>query len=220
MSFSKKLVNDPRVQAYYSQYMDHPFIKGLGDGSLSKASYKKYLIQDTLYLKDYGKVYAHAFLLSDDIRELQFLHSCIGVVMSEETNMHIQYLKDYGLDVYMIDKMTCEPANRAYLDYMLSFTKDEDMKTLFVSALPCTLTYEYIGKELKKQRQGKSDYNYYDPWIDAYSGPSFEAFSLESCQLIDRYCQGISPEEEEKLIGIFLKACHYEMKFWDMGYEI
>lgn len=219
MSFSKRLIQDKRVEKFYKEYMEHPFIKGIENGSLSKMKFKKYLIQDTLYLKDYGKVYAHAFLLAENIADLQFLHSCIGVVVSEETNMHIQYLKDYNLDVYKIDNMPIEQANRKYLDYMLSFADQKDMKSIFVAAFPCTLTYEYIGKELKKKRINKKDFNYYDPWIDAYSGTEFEDFSVKSCELIDRYCENITEDESEKLIQIFLRACEYEMEFWNMSFE-
>jgi thiaminase/transcriptional activator TenA len=220
MSFSQRLIADPRVQAYYTAYMKHPFIRGLADGSLSRERFKKYLIQDTHYLKDYSKVYAYAYLLGDGVRELQFLHTCIGVVMAEETNMHIQYLNDFNLDVFSIESMPMERANRAYVDYMLSFAPEMNMKKIFTSAFPCTLTYEYIGKELKKERDGVVEKHYYDPWIDTYAGPEFEKFSVDSCWLIDKYCQGISEDEEEELIQIFLTACEYEMRFWDMSYSL
>lgn len=219
MSFSRKLIEDSRVQNFYKRYMEHPFIRGIADGSLAKKKFEKYLIQDTLYLKDYAKVYAYAFLLADTIEDLQFLHTCIGVVVAEETNMHIQYLNDFGLDIYKIDQMSIEKENRDYLDYMLSFANEKDMKSIFVSALPCTLTYEYIGKELKKERNQNSEYNYYDPWIDAYSGLDFEDFSVRSCELIDRYCKNIDKKEEERLIQIFIDACEYEMEFWNMSFE-
>lgn len=219
MKFSEKIVKDPRVKKYNDDYMNHPFIKGLGDGTLDRAKFKNYLIQDSLYLKEYGKVYAHVFLLTDNIADLQFLHTCIGVVVADETNMHTKYLQDYGLDVYKVDHMEPKPGTRNYLDYMLDFTRTGDVKEIFMSALPCTLTYEYIGKTLKKQCGDKIGDNYYGPWIEAYAGKDFEYFSVRSLQFIDSVCEGIDEEEQEKLINIYLKACEYEMKFWDMSYE-
>lgn len=219
MSFSEKIVEDARVKKYYQHYMKHPFIQGLKDGTLDRKKYENYLIQDSLYLKDYAKVYAHAFLLANHIEDLQFLYTCIGVVMADETNMHIKYLHDYDLDVYKVDNMEVKPANRNYLDYMLSFTGGGDIKEIFMSALPCTLTYEYIGKTLKKECADELSNNYYAPWIEAYAGKEFEEFSVESCKLLDRICEDIDEEEEEKLMDIFLKACEHEMNFWDMSYE-
>lgn len=218
MGFSKKIVEDERVKRCYAAYLNHPFIKGMETGTLSKEKFKTYLIQDSLYLKDYAKVYAAAFLLTNDIRDLQFLHSCIGVVTSDETNMHTKYLMDYDLDVYKVDNMEIKPENRNYLDYMLGFIKGGDIKEIFISALPCTLTYEYIGKALKKQCGLKLSNNYYGPWIEAYGGKEFEDFSINSCNLVDKLCKDISDNEEEKLIKIFLKSCQHEMNFWDMCY--
>ena len=219
MKFSERIINDPRVKKYYEDYMKHPFIQGLGNGSLDKSKFKNYLIQDSLYLKEYGKVYAHVFILTDKIADLQFLHTCIGVVVADETNMHTKYLKDFGLDVYKVDNEEVKSANRNYLDYMLGFTKTGDIKEIFISALPCTLTYEYIGKTLKEEFDQDLSSNYYRPWIEAYSAKDFEYFSVRSLEFVDSICAGIDEVEEEKLINIFLKACEYEMKFWDMSYE-
>ncbi len=219
MKFSERIINDPRVKKYYENYMKHPFIQGLGKGSLDKSKFKNYLIQDSLYLKEYGKVYAHVFILTDKIADLQFLHTCIGVVVADETNMHTKYLKDFGLDVYKVDNEEVKSANRNYLDYMLGFTKTGDIKEIFISALPCTLTYEYIGKTLKEEFGQDLSGNYYRPWIEAYSAKDFEYFSVRSLEFVDSICEGIDEVEEEKLINIFLKACEYEMKFWDMSYE-
>ena len=150
MKFSEQIVNDLRVKRYYDEYMKHPFIQDLGNGTLERSKFKNYLIQDSLYLKGYGKVYAHLFSLTNNIADLQFLHTCIGVVVSDETSMHTQYLKDYDLDIYKVDNMKVKSTTRSYLDYMLGFTKTGDAKKIFMSALPCTLTYEHIGKTLKK----------------------------------------------------------------------
>ena len=219
MKFSERIVNDPRVKKYNEDYMNHPFIRGLGNGTLDRLKFENYLIQDSLYLKDYGKVYAHVFLLTNNIADLQFLHTCMGVVIADETNMHTKYLQDYDLDVYKVDHLELKAANRNYLDYMLSFTKGGDVKEIFMAVLPCTLTYEYIGKTLKEEAGKGIEDNYYGPWIESYAGADFEDFSVRSLEFIDGICEGIDEEEKEKLINIYLKSCEYEMKFWDMSYE-
>lgn len=220
MKFSQVLKQDQRILDYYEKYLQHPFVKGFGEGTLSEERFRKYLIQDSLYLKDYAKVFASVFMLANSIEDLQFLHTCIGVVMSDETNMHTKYLHDYGLSVYKVDNEVVLPANRAYLDYMLGFIPSNDIKKIFVATLPCTLTYEHIGKELKKRYESNLENNYYKNWIETYAGREFEIFSIKSCELLDRICKDISEEEKEELIQIFLKASEHEMNFWDMCYNI
>lgn len=219
MTIVERINKDPRVQDLYKAYMAHPFIVGIKEGNLDRDKFKHYLIQDSLYLKDYGKVYASVFLQMNRIQDLQFLHTCIGVVVADETNMHTQYLLDYDLDVYKVDDEPVAPENRAYLDYMLSFAKGDDVKKAFVSALPCTLTYEFIGKNLKADLGDKIEGNYFRPWIEAYAGEGFEDFSVRSVELINRLCKDCSEEALNELVEIYVKACEHEMNFWDMSYR-
>jgi thiaminase/transcriptional activator TenA len=218
MTFTEQILEDDRVKDYYKAYLNHPFITGLLDGSLEKEKYERYLIQDTHYLKDYSKVFAHVYLQLDKVKDMQFLHTCIGVVMSEETNMHIKYLADFGLDVYKVESLKEEKATRDYLDFMLQYAPEKNAAKLFCAALPCTLTYEFIGKSLKKKRTIAGGENYYDAWIDAYAGEAFEDFSIESVELMDKMVEDMNDDEKKELIEIFVESCEYEMKFWDMSY--
>ena len=49
MSFAHELMD--RAMPIWNQFLTHPFIQQLADGSLDKDGFKRYLIQDTLYLK-------------------------------------------------------------------------------------------------------------------------------------------------------------------------
>ena len=56
MKFSEVLFSE--VKKIWDGYLEHPFVKGIGEGTLDKEKFKNYLIQDYLYLKDYAKVFA------------------------------------------------------------------------------------------------------------------------------------------------------------------
>lgn len=47
-------------------------VKELGEGTLDKNKFKRYLIQDYLYLKEYAKIYAMAVVKSQSIKEMKF----------------------------------------------------------------------------------------------------------------------------------------------------
>ena len=40
----------------WQSYLKHPFLVEMGEGTLDKEKFRKYLIQDFLYLKEYAKV--------------------------------------------------------------------------------------------------------------------------------------------------------------------
>ena len=47
-----------RVEPIWSSYLEHPFVKGLGDGTLDEEKFKHWLKQDYVYLIEYAKLMA------------------------------------------------------------------------------------------------------------------------------------------------------------------
>ena len=43
-----------KTEKLWNDFNNHPFVKGIADGSLDKNKFKHYIIQDTLYLRDYA----------------------------------------------------------------------------------------------------------------------------------------------------------------------
>lgn len=56
MKFSQTLYES--VKDIWKSYYIHPFVVGIGDGTLDIGKFKYYMIQDYIYLLDYVKVYA------------------------------------------------------------------------------------------------------------------------------------------------------------------
>lgn len=48
--FIEYLLERPDVQAVWKEFVHHPFVMGLGNGSLPLESFKGYIIQDYIYL--------------------------------------------------------------------------------------------------------------------------------------------------------------------------
>ena len=52
MSVSKKLIAEG--EPLWDAFCSHPFLTGIGDGTLDQKKFQFYMIQDYLYLLDYG----------------------------------------------------------------------------------------------------------------------------------------------------------------------
>ena len=44
------------TQELWERYTDHPFVRGIADGSLDEEKFRYYMVQDYIYLIDYAKV--------------------------------------------------------------------------------------------------------------------------------------------------------------------
>ena len=49
-------------------YNEHPFVLGIQSGTLDREKFRRYMIQDCLYLKDYAKVFAIGVTKARDIQ--------------------------------------------------------------------------------------------------------------------------------------------------------
>ena len=101
MTFTEELIANARD--IWQKYYSHPFIRGMIDGSLDRDKFCLYLIQDSKYLVDYAKVYAHTFIKAKDVEVMRMIHEDMGLLHSEEDMMHIRYLAEAGYAVASVE---------------------------------------------------------------------------------------------------------------------
>lgn len=68
--FVEWLLSRRDVAPVWHLYINHPFVLGLGNGKLPLESFKKYLIQDYLYLVHFARANALASYKAKNIRDI------------------------------------------------------------------------------------------------------------------------------------------------------
>ena len=61
------------AQKLWPQYLCHPFVVQMADGTLPEEKFRYYMLQDYLYLRDYVKIFAAIIQKADD-----FEHTALG----------------------------------------------------------------------------------------------------------------------------------------------
>ena len=218
MKFSEVLFSE--VKKIWDGYLEHPFVKGIGEGTLDKEKFKNYLIQDYLYLKDYAKVFAMGLVKAETMKEMKFYHESIKGVLDDETAVHVNYLKDFGLSTEEVEAYKSELTTESYTNYMLGIALKGDSKDIAMTIMPCTWSYYYIGKHLYETYKENLKDNFYAPWIEGYASNEFRECAQEWIDYIDDICKDISEVKKEKLKDIFIKSSLYEMEFWNMANKV
>ena len=215
MKFSEVLFSE--VKEIWDGYLEHPFVKAIGEGSLDKEKFKNYLIQDYLYLKDYAKVFAMGLVKASTMDEMKFYHESIKGILDDETGVHVNYLKEFGLSTEEVEEYKSELTTESYTNYMLGIALKGDSKDIAMTIMPCTWSYYYIGKHLYETYKENLKDNFYTPWIEGYASNEFREYTQEWIDYIDDICNDISEVKKERLKDIFIKSSLYEMEFWNMA---
>ncbi|MDU5111021.1 MAG: thiaminase II [Clostridium sp.] len=216
MKFTDILFED--VRELWGKYLEHPFVKEIGEGTLDKEKFKNYLVQDYLYLKEYAKVFAMGLVKAESLSDMNLYYGSIKGILEDETEVHTNYLKYFGIDQDKVFDNRKEMTTESYTSYMLGIGLKGDLKEIAMTILPCAWSYQFIGRSLYEKHKDTLDNNFYKPWIEEYSSVEFEEGSEVWKNHINDLCKDISEKEAENLRDIFMKSSLYEMDFWDMAY--
>ncbi len=146
--------------------LDHPFVRGLADGTLPEEPFRRYVAQDGYFLNVFLQAYglAGARAGSADAAAV-FVDLQKGVL--EELNLHSRFAAKLGIDLETVQPFR---ATTAYCDFLLRCAYHEDPGVVVAAMTPCMRLYRHLGTALA--RDGIPGHGYTD-WIETYQGEGF-----------------------------------------------
>lgn len=216
MSFSHSL-KDRTGEIWEAGYR-HPFVQGLGSGTLPREAFQFYLAQDYLYLLEYTRIFAIGAAKADTEALMGKFTLAQNNIINGEMDLHRAYMEKFGIDRAAFSKVRPSLFNRAYTGNMLSTAYAGGPAEILATIFPCAWTYYDYATRLAED-YGTVPENPYQSWIDMYSSADFEDSFLWFYDELDRLCQGKSEAELDLLAEIFTASVESEYLFWEMGYR-
>nr|GME13784.1 probable aminopyrimidine aminohydrolase, mitochondrial [Ipomoea batatas] len=227
VGIAKKCWNKFRKEATFALYT--PFIVSLASGNLKVETFGQCVSQDGYFLKPFAQAFelAEANAEDDDakhgIRELMY-------TTLDKLNLHDSFVqRNGGSDV--VKDTTLNPATSKCTDFLLATAlgKIDGVKATGKLATPfektklsaytlgavtsCIRLYAYIGKELQGLIDGKSNHRY-KKWIENYSSDSFQEFSLQTEDLLDKLSVSLTGEELGIIEKLYSQGIKHEIDFF------
>ncbi len=216
MKFTEELYES--VKDIWESYYEHPFVKGIGEGTLEVDKFKFYMIQDYIYLLDYAKVYALGVVKADTEEVMQGFSSMVNAILNGEMSIHRSYMKRLGITSEEIKASKASITNLSYTHYMLAVSHNGTLKELAVSLLACMWSYMEIGKNLSKI-PGSTEHEFYGEWVRGYISEGYKKDTYWIIDLVDELSKNMDNHQKERLKDIFINTSKYEYMFWDMAYN-
>lgn len=176
MSLSSKLWQANQDLA--ADCLNHPFVQGIGDGSLPKGIFVYYVEQDTFFLEAFARAYSIAAAKAPSWESFLVFHNLAEGVLTELA-LHHEYAKSWGVD---IDEIEPGRATRQYTDFLLSTAWSQPVGLCAIAMSPCMRLYAYLGQQLAKDGIPS---HIYEGWIETYSSDEFEPLALQLEELVD-----------------------------------
>lgn len=205
------------VKEYWDSFIEHPFVDGIGRGTLEQEKFRFYLIQDHHYLLDYAKVYSLGVVKSNDQEVMRKFSNLAEGILNTEMDIHRTYLKRLGISMDEVENTKMSLANVSYTHYMLAVSYGGGVPEIAVSLLSCLWSYEIIAKALYRKYGLPAGNDFYADWIKGYMSDDYHELTVWLLELINKVTKNSTDEEKEKLIEIFVNTTRYEGLFWDMA---
>ena len=205
-----------RNLALYEKTLAMPFNQELAQGTLSKAVFSHYVIQDAHYLLAYGRalaVCAAKAFSADDV--IQFTEAAKIAIVVERT-LHDEFMQEFDITKEQFNHTPLTLACHHYTSFLTATAWSESYPVVLASLLPCFWIYAEVGKDIVSKSVAN---NPYQAWIDTYSGEEFNEAVKNVLATIDRIAEHCDAATLEKMHKAYTKGAELEWLFWDSAYH-
>ncbi len=197
----------------------HPFIAGVGDGTLPVEKFKYYVMQDYVYLVDYARLLALAAARAPGLETMGWFAGLLDETLNTEMDLHRGYCAEFGITRQELEATQPAPTTIAYTSFLLKVAHQGSFGELVASLLPCQWGYWEIGDHLARRGEPKHA-PLYCRWIQMYSSTGFAELARAVRSLADRVAEGAGPGQMAAMGEAYLTSLRFEYRFWDMAYSL
>ena len=210
---------EAQIQSIRDAILAHPFVTGVGDGTLPVEKFKHYVTQDYAYLVEYSRALALASALAPRLDDMSWFAGLLDETLNVEMSLHRSYCQEFGISVEELEATIAAPTTVAYTSFLLKTAYDGSFGELVASLLPCQWGYWEIGNHL--MRRGLPQHApLYSQWIEMYTSEGFAALAQHIRDMADRLGAEAGPAELTAMGEAYMESVRLERRFWDMAYNL
>jgi len=195
----------------------HPFVRGIGDGTLPEAAFRRYVRQDYLFLIDYGRLLALGAARAPLLEWMRRFAALARAVLEDEMALHRELAARWRIGAAELESETAEPETRGYVDFLLRTAALGDFAELTAALLPCMWGYAEIGERLAAA--GPPDHPGYAEWIAVYADDEFAQLAAWCRELTDAAGSGLGEAGVARMHAAFRASSEHELAFWEMAWR-
>ena len=195
----------------------HPFVRGIGDGTLPAEKFRFFIRQDYPYLIDFVRALALASARAPNHELAAHFARRARTVLEREMALHRAYAAEWGISAEELEAERMQGATRGYADFLLRTAALASFEELAAALLPCVWGYVELGRRLS--REGRPADERYARWIDAYAGAELAALCEDVRGIVDELAEGADEATAERMREAFLASSRCELALWDMAWR-
>ena len=206
-----------RSDQLWTAIFNHPFVLGIGDGTLSRDRFEFYLKQDYVYLIDFSRLFGLASAKAPAYLEMGYFAGMLNATLNMEMELHRKTCASFGIAAAELEKTEKGMITTAYTNLLLRSCYEGDLTDILAVLLPCAAGYVEIGQRLKSQ--GLPENTFYQDWINTYSSVEFADLTQWLIDKMNEYATNASKIKAEHLFDLYRSSSRFEYLFFEMSWR-
>ena len=207
-----------KTKELWDQSASKPFVVQMAKGTLDEGLFRRYMLQDYLYLKDYIAILKDIWEIAEDEKIKTFLKRIIDGTVDETERVHLANMRQLGITDEEIAGSVTFPVITEYVDYMRECTDRYGLTGGITSLLQCSWVYAYIAEKVLQRFPDEIRNSAYGSWFEAYSCQSYLDTNQLWIDLLDELGESADEKTADEMCLVFERCACYENEFWDALY--
>lgn len=199
----------------WKEAVNKPFVKKMADGTLETEKYRRYMLQDYLYLTDYIELLREISESTEKKSLRSFLEKILRETQEEAERVHLPAMRELGIGDTDIQNVVMAQVLREYVGYMKQQLREEGFVGGLVALLQCSWAYAYIGQTVSEREAERLSASPYKSWFASYTCASYIETNQSWIDASDRETEDLDDTKKLRLCSVFQTCARYENRFWD-----
>ncbi len=217
MGFSDELRQ--RAASTWDKEKAHPFVTGIGDGTLPLENFRYYMRQDYVFLIEFCRAISLAVAKARTLDDMGWFARMIHETLNMEMALHVSFCADFGISEEQLLDTYPSPTTWAYTRHMINTAHQGTVGETAAVILPCSWGYAEIGQTLYARGTPK-DQPLYTRWIETYNSQEFADIADWLRSFVDKHAETAGASELEAMERAFKISSQYEYMFWDAAWRM
>lgn len=212
MPFSEELRCSNRD--LWERMVSHPFVREMGDGALPLEKFRRYFLQDYLFLGTLARVLGQAIAKAPSLEAAQPFSPFLHTILNAESSLFFRAFQELGVPSAEYRAAEPLPTGLNMANFLLATAYDGSFSDIATALLVTEWTY-YDWATRLAQAGARPRHRMYQEWIDIHAAPELGEF----VQVMKGIVDGIPPQGQPRARQVFRSALRYEVLFWEMAYH-
>lgn len=205
-----------KTESIWKKLLDHPFVKEIYSGDLSKEKFEFYLKQDFYYLDQSMRNMGLLIAKAEDIEVRRKLINILYSELQVEFSEYKKQLLELNIDPEEAKKFKTSQANISYTNYLLSISSQKNFEEGMAALLPCYWSYLKIA-EANQEKLKKNNNKYYLDWASVYTRAEYKDLVEDMINILEKY---LNKSNFGLIQETFSNSLKFEYEFFTDMYEL